>query len=264
VDGGLDGAADAADDGGPTGDAADDGAADVASPDAPADGNQDVTPGEGGPVDAVSDAGAGLTVLYVLGMVPPIRTDTTLLDRLVGRGYTVVIRTEAAVVAADADNKAAVLLSASTTVAQVMANLPALPTQAVPVLAMDENLEPFLKMTGPIRNTDRGATNLQTQVTIVGTDPALTAGLTGNVTVYTAPFDIGFGVPAAAATKVASVVGAATHLAIYAYPSGAMMVGQTAPAKRTFYFVRDNNVIPNLITEDALKLFDAIVDFTVR
>src|SRR5204863_163967 len=67
-----------------------------------------------------------------------------LIDRLTGRGYDVTIKTDMEVRAADATGKAAVLLSASTTLARVMASFPELPTLTTPVLAMDENLEPFL------------------------------------------------------------------------------------------------------------------------
>jgi len=133
-------------------------------------------------------------------------------------------------------------------------------------VAMDENLEPFLNLTAAAA-TDHAAINNQTQVAIVaGADPALTGGLTGNVTVYAAPFAVGWGIPGAGAVKVATIVGTAAHVAVYVYPQGAMMAnGQTAPAKRAFYFVRDTNLAPlnapGLITEAALELFDGVTDF---
>jgi hypothetical protein len=166
--------------------------------------------------------------------------------------------------AADATGKAAVLLSASTTLGRVMTSFPELPTLATPVLAMDENLEPFLNFTGAAA-TEHAATANQTQIAILaGADPMFTAGLSGNVTVHTAGFAVGWGIPGAGALKVASIVGTAAHVAIYVYPSGAAMANAAmAPAKRAFYFARDS-AGPSLLTEDALKLYDAQVDWITR
>jgi hypothetical protein len=243
--------------------APDDAAIDQGSPDA----GDDVTPPDapdGGTSDIVSDAGVGFPVLYVIGSVGgPVPSDTTLVDRLIGRGYEVTTKTDADVTAADAQGKAAVLLSASTTAGRVMTNFPELPGLATPVLAMDENLEPLLDFTGAA-GTQHGAT-AGTQVTILAAaDAMFTAGLSGNVTVYNASFSVGWGIPGTGALKVATIVGTEAHVAIYAYPPGtAMANNRMAPAKRAFYFVRDSPT-PNIITEEALRLFDAEVDWITR
>jgi hypothetical protein len=258
------GPADVADDGGPT-DAGGDAAVDVAVGDGGGvDGSDDLAAGPDGGADVPSDAGAGLTVLYVVGIPPSVASDTTMIDRLTARGYVVTTKTDMAATADDLQGKTVVLLSASTTLARVMTTLGGLPTLATPVVAMDENLEPFLNLTAQAA-TDHAATANQTQVAIIGgADATFTAGLSGNITVYTVPFAIGWGVPGPGAIKAATIVNNAAHVTLYAYPAGAEMANaQMAPAKRAFYFVRDSDTA-NLITDDALKLFDAVVDWAAH
>jgi hypothetical protein len=204
------------------------------------------------------------SLLYVLGAIK-FGTDDILIARLQLRGYTVETATDLAFTAADTNGRAAVLFSASTVSANFKPGLVAsLTDMAVPIVVMDENLEPTLAFTGPTVNVDHAAANNQTQVAMVaGADAALRATLTGNRTVYSTMFAIGWGVPGPGALKIATVVGAANHAAVYAYPTGAAMAGgKTAPARRLFYFVRDSN-IPNLVTEDGLKLLDAAVAWVV-
>ena len=219
---------------------------------------------DGGTSDVRPDSRAGNALLYVVGGGATLASDTTLINRLTGRGYEVTIRTDAAVRAADAQGKAAVLLSASTTAGIVMATFPELPTLATPVIAMDDNLEPFLNFTGAAAMERNTAAN-QTQVTIVaGADATLTAGLSGNVTVYNTPFAVGWGAPGAGALRVATIVGVPGRVALYAYPTGSAMVNnQNAPARRAFYLVQQSTAA-NLITEAALALFDAQVDWATR
>jgi hypothetical protein len=208
------------------------------------------------------DAGGGnVELLYVTGAMP-ILSDTTLIDRLEDDGFDVVTRTDLAVRAADVEGKGAVLLSGSTTAANVMMNLGNAPTLATPIVAMDENLEPFLNLTAA-PDTDHGTTD-GTQITILGdANPDLSAGLQGNVTVFNVVFDVSWGVPGPGALKVATVLNNANQVAIFAYPKGAMMAnGQTAPAKRVFFFVRDSPTA-NLLTDDALDLFSAAVEFAI-
>jgi hypothetical protein len=113
----------------------------------------------------------------------------------------------------------------------------------------------------------------QTSLTIVAPGDALAAGLMGNVRVYTtmggAPCPpcylhyvqtsdrIIYAFPGPAAKVIATVVGQPKQAAIFAYDSGAMMVGLPAPAKRMGFFIhRDTDYSP-----DGLKLFDAALDY---
>jgi hypothetical protein len=78
--------------------------------------------------------------------------------------------------------------------------------------------------------------------------------------VYSVPYRMVFGIPAAAAIKVASIVGNADQSPLFAYPAGAMMVGLTAPAKRIGFFV--HNGAPAL-TDAGNKLLLAAIDWAV-
>jgi hypothetical protein len=198
----------------------------------------------------------------VIGSMGAFASDMDFVDHLNGQGFTVTVRTDAQVKASDATGKAAVLLSGSTALATTMASFPELPTLKTPVVAMDENLEPFLGMVGNGAN-DRG-TAQGTQVAIPkNADPALTAGLSGNVTVYNAQFAVGFGVPAGAALHGANAPGSATQFAIYAYRSGAKLANNAnAPANRVFFFMRDSPTA-KLLTNDGFKLFDAALAFAI-
>jgi hypothetical protein len=187
--------------------------------------------------------------------------DDDLIDHLRDRGFDVNIETDSSVNEVDIEEANAILLSASTDSATVLMSIPMAATLDKPILAMDENLEQPLNLVGAAG--DRGTTD-QTQVTILAdADSALTAGLTGTVTVYSITAGIGWGVPGPGALKVATVNGNATEVAMYAYPKGAMLANNTpAPAKRVFYFVREN-AQEDLLTADGLKLFDAAVDYAL-
>jgi hypothetical protein len=216
------------------------------------------------PPDVGGGGGGGgdKELLYVIGSVMTFVSDTNVVDHLKDRGFTVTVKTDAEVREADAEGKAAILLSGSTALATTTASFPELPGLKTPVLAMDENLEPFLNMVGNGGN-DRGTT-MATQVSIPNNaESALTAGLKGNVTVYNAQFAVSFGVPGGDALRGANVAGNNNQFALYAYRSGAKMANNaTAPAKRVFFFMRDS-AIANLLTADGLKLFDAAVAFTI-
>jgi hypothetical protein len=83
------------------------------------------------------------------------------------------------------------------------------------------------------------------------------------VTVVTQPSGIHWGVPAASAEKVASLVGMATRFAIFAYPKDAAMVGGfVAPAKRIGLFVSDT--ASQRLSDDGKKLLNAAIDWALQ
>jgi hypothetical protein len=98
----------------------------------------------------------------------------------------------------------------------------------------------------------------ETQISIIAPSDPLAAGLMGNVTVYTKGDRLIWANPGPMARKIATVVGHADEITIFAYAAGAPMVGgSTAPAKRMGFFIhRNTNYSP-----DGLKLFDAAVDY---
>jgi hypothetical protein len=201
-------------------------------------------------------------VLYVTGSGEngDLATDEVMVDLVRDLGYRVNVETDADVQADDIAEAVAVVFSASTDSATLIMTLPQAPMLDKPIVAMDENLEPFLGYTG-MAPGDLGTTT-ETQVAIIeGADPTLTAGLSGTVTVYSTDFGIQWGNPGPGALRVATVGGNENQVALYAYPKGAMMAnGTPAPAKRVFFFAREN-ADEDLVTADGLKLFDAAFKF---
>ena len=70
-----------------------------------------------------------------------------------------------------------------------------------------------------------------------------------------------WGIPGTGAIVGATVVGTPTQATIFAYPSGSMMVGRTAPGKRLSFFIH-NNTVAN-VAPDGFKLLDAAVDWMI-
>jgi hypothetical protein len=157
---------------------------------------------------------------------------------------------------ASADNRALVVISASASQAGVGTKFRDVD---VPVMLLEPNV-----MAGNGFTADgmgaRGTVAAQTALTIGAPTHALAAGLTGNVTVYTMPYRMVYGVPGSGAVKVATIVGNATQSPIFAYPRNAAMVGLTAPAKRIAFFMH-NDAPP--LTTNGTRLFQAAVDWAI-
>ena len=83
---------------------------------------------------------------------------------------------------------------------------------------------------------------METRVTITAAGHPLAAGLTGNVAVYSSAWRLVWGVPGPGATRVAHVAGMTTRPAIFAYETGAPMLGGAAPAKRVAFFLHENTM----------------------
>jgi hypothetical protein len=126
----------------------------------------------------------------------------------------------------------------------------------VPVLLMEPNLMAPMQMTAAAAS-DHGTVANQTQVTILADTEGLAGGRSGNVTVYSAPYRMVFGIPGAEALKIASVLDSTTQMAIFAYRAGAPMVGANAPGKRLAFFLH-NSAAAN-VAGDGLGLLDAAV-----
>jgi hypothetical protein len=84
----------------------------------------------------------------------------------------------------------------------------------------------------------------------------MAAGLTGNVTVVSTASTFGWGGPNANGVKVATILGNSSRATIFAYNSGAVMPGLTAPARRVGFFLFGNSAS---LTANGGSLFDAAV-----
>jgi YVTN family beta-propeller protein len=194
-------------------------------------------------------------VLLVVGSPTLSAGDTVLRNRLQTLGHTVTIVDDNVATAGSAAGMALIVISESvetaTGVGAVFANV------TVPLIASDSGLFAPLKMTGATLNTDYGTVAAQTQVTITDPTHPLAAGLSGTVTVVTSVDTFDFGVPSAAAKKIATPVGQAGKASVFAYDTGAAMVGMNAPARRVAWFAEDTVVTK--LTANGFALFDAAV-----
>jgi hypothetical protein len=135
-------------------------------------------------------------------------------------------------------------------------------TSPAPTVNCEAALHDDMKMTGTTQNSDFGTTASQTDLDIATPAHPLAAGLSGRVTVVSSPQTFGWGKPGAEAVKVATLVGQPNQACIFAYESGANMVGTRAPAPRVGFFAEGN--VASALTPPGLALFDAAIRWARR
>jgi hypothetical protein len=214
------------------------------------------TPVDAGTTD-VTPPPAGGRALLVVGGIPLEAADVPLRTRLQAAGLAVDEVLDINATVAMAAGKALVVISASAGTMEVGGKFADL---ALPVILAEPNLYDDYGYTAA-PEADH-ATVMGTSISIAAAGNELAAGLTGNVAVYSAAGRIVYGVPAPAAVKVATVVGNANQATIFAYASGAVMVGRTAPAKRLGFFHPDNAGAVAL-TDNGVKLLDAAIKWSL-
>lgn len=201
--------------------------------------------------DVVEAPPARMAVLVVANVMTPTAADMQLRTSLVGRGLTPRLVDDGA--AADINADLVVIAASSDSVTLAMKYRAA----AVPVLVIEPAAFDNMGMTtGANYGQDSG-----TQITITLAGHPMAAGLTGNVPVLTAAATLCWGVPAAAAEKVASFNGMAGRATIFGYPKGAAMVVGTAPARRVGFFAGEPAA--SRLTDNGKKLLDAAIDWAL-
>ena len=197
------------------------------------------------------------TILFV-GVTNPLPArDQSLVDRLTATGHTVVVRSETQSATGDASGKDLVIISDSITSGNVNTKFRDV---AVPVINWEPALLDDMMMTGLAWGTDYGDLANQTQITIVDSSHPLAAGSFGTIITTNNGQIYFWGVPSANADIVATLVGYSNRAAIFAYESGASMVGMNAPARRLAFF---NGYGPNF-TAPAWSLWDAAVEWSLN
>jgi hypothetical protein len=209
-------------------------------------------------------ARAGGKALMVVGTIPLHGTDTQIQAALQARGLEVEAVKEDQATPASASGKRIVVLSYSMKStdfkAEPFAEVP------VPIIVLEHFLLPRLGMTGP---KEHGFTpsNL-TQIEITGSDPLLTAGLPpGERTVYLQKQEMFWGVPTPAAIRIATIKDRPEQITYFAYPTGAQMVGRTAPARRVQFFHATHAPPPVdtlYLNDDGLKLLGGAIDWALQ
>jgi hypothetical protein len=210
------------------------------------------------PAETHIPAAAG-SALMVVGTIPLVGTDVVIRDALQARGLTVQEVQESAATVADAEGKQLVVLSFSMQSTSLKADFTDV---HAPILVLEHFLLPRLGMT---TNEGHGFQNKLTAITLNG-DSALTAGLSGSVTVYQRVGEMFWGIPGPGAIKVATAEGHPERSFIFAYPPGAMMVSKPAPNKRVHFFfaVHAPPPVKDLyLNENGLKLLTAALDWSL-
>jgi hypothetical protein len=228
------------------------GEADAAVMDAESSGGAGGSPDAGGGGAGGGGTGGGRDVLLLAGGKGAI--DASLMTGLKAKGFTVVMAADNAP-AAMAAGKALVVISSTTSRGNID---PKFKDATVPIIVMKDGVMKALGMTGADVVTGTGLSKISM---VMGAEPALTAGKTGDVTVYSNTDRMFAGeMLGADAKKVATLVGQAAQWAIFAYDKGGMMTGGPAAAKRVGFFAhQDGSLSP-----DGLALFEAAVDWCTK
>jgi lysophospholipase L1-like esterase len=201
-------------------------------------------------------AGVPLNILYVAGNVPVDFKDSPIIASLTAAGHTVTPIKDSLATDLDAAGRDLVIISGSVASTFVMNKFGAV---AVPVITWESFIYDDMGWTALVANTDFGAELNQTSVDVITGHP-LAGGLSGNVVTNVQPRNVSWGIPAAAAVKVATVAGNAAKPAIFGYEAGALQVdGLPAPARRVGFFMFDNSA--DGWTPDARTLLHAAVNW---
>lgn len=206
--------------------------------------------------------------LFVVGSTTLPPDDSALSARLSALGYSLTIKTGAALVAGDATGKAVVVVSSSADSAAVGSKLT---NVTVPVVSLEGYIFDDLKMTGATLNVDYGQVTTPTVLEVRDDQQALSAGLRGTNQNgvwdhLVQPSSAGgryWGVPAASAVgldgRPVTLQGQPGRASVFGYEPGAVMVGLTAPARRVGFFADQAAV--RAFTAEGWALFDAAVEW---
>ncbi|WDS37018.1 hypothetical protein [Pseudoxanthomonas sp.] len=134
----------------------------------------------------------------------------------------------------------------------------------VPLLTWENDLMDSLRLTGRRKGVDYGEVEKEHYIRIINAPHALAGGVpNGKTYVYPRDVMMGWGVPARAATVIATLPGEPDKAVVFAYEKGATMdYDFVAPARRVALFL-DNDTFSSL-SPDGLKLFDAAVEWSVE
>ena len=207
------------------------------------------------PTGETAPAGDG-TALVVVGP-QIIGTDLDIIDQLKAHNLKVETIVDSMATTAHTMGKSLVVLSYSLDSDNFKADYS---TVEAPIILMERGLLVRLGMT----SSDRWAEPVTT-LTIVAADSPLAAGLpAGDHVVFSKPGEFFWGVPSAAAIKVATVKGDASKWVIFAYPKDAMMVGKKAAGKRLHFFFGAHLVPDKYLNDTGKKLLGAAIDWSVK
>ncbi len=197
--------------------------------------------------------------LFIHGGGSPNPSDSLLINRVRGLGYTVTTREAKHATASDANSRHLVLISATAPGGDIGTKFTSV---AAPVVIWRADAYGGMAMTSTSPGQS-GTTDKQTQVTVVNGQHPLSAGLVrfSNQTIYTSGDWTSWGIPAAGATVVGLRSGSPNQATLFGYDTGSQMVGRTAPARRVGLFLRDNQA--GRLSANGWNLFEAAITWAV-
>lgn len=193
-------------------------------------------------------------VLFVVGNVSLNVGDAAVIDRLEDMGMEIELVDDNDVQTSDAEGKDLIVISSTVSSGKVNTKFR---NTAVPVVVWEAWLYDDFKMTGTGSNANFGNYGTTSQVVIEAADHPIAAGLSGNVEIFGNNQNVAWGKPGAGATVVGTLNVDDSRALVFAYESGAEMVGLAAPARRVGLYLT-NNSAPNL-SDNGWAIFDAAI-----
>jgi DNA-binding protein YbaB/chitodextrinase len=171
--------------------------------------------------------------LFTVGATPLSAGDQAMKERLAQRhGLDVLVRLDTDTKTSDLKDMRVHVISESVDSGTVAARFL---TSPAPTLVCEAKLLDDMKLTGTVFGTDNGEVQGATQLD-VKLDHPLAAGLSGVVDVEMSGQKFAWGKTGSEAIKVAEIITRPDNWGVFAYESGANMVGQRATAPRVGFF----------------------------
>ena len=203
---------------------------------------------------------AAPTALFVVANPASLNAgDRAIRDRLTALGLTVSTTDDNGITAAQASGKGLIVISSTVTPTNINAIFAG---TAVPVIVAEHMLYDDFGLTADVGAHGVSAAKANVALTAAGAAHPIGAGIAaGQVVVTTSAQKLSWGRPAASATAIATLPAYSTNVSLFAYPSGATMVGRTAPARRVGMFLTDTSA--SVLTPDGARLFDNSVKWAL-
>jgi hypothetical protein len=193
--------------------------------------------------------------LLVVGSTNLNSGDNAAKTRLQNLGFTVTAKVaNNSLVTADADGKALIVISSTSTASNVANKFRYVP---VPVVLWEFDVFDDMGMTGTAATDFGSTTTSQTAIQIINSTHPLAAGLSNQPTVVSPGTNFSWGNPNVNAAKIATVVNDANKVVIFGYDKGVAMPALPAPARRVGLFMTDVTAF-NFNANGGL-LFDAAI-----
>jgi len=220
-------------------------------------------------VGLASTASAATALLVGQTASASAYSDQAIKARLEALGFTVTVVNDTASTTSQATGMDLVYISSTVGSGNVTTKFRDV---AVPVIVGEAGLYDDMQMTD-VNQADPpinylGSSSFHFRVKIVDANSPLAAGLPAGFVTTTfessANLSYHWGAPAAAAMKVAELDSTTTPTGytIFAYDTGAAMVGANAPARRVGFFIGDFGFVN--LTDEGKRLFDAAVGWAAN